>query len=170
SAATTTKATPPMILPAVSKPGLTNASGAATPENATIAEITTRITLSPTIKPDASSTPNCFVASGRGLRLACLSKNHPTTAPTTITSATCCFHGVASTNWPVLRSCKLLFAIAATLKITAVVKSAKAISDLFASGDTYGLTPNTSSKAAPITTRMPIPDNGLLEEPINPAM
>jgi hypothetical protein len=75
-----------MILPAVSKPGLTNASGADTPENATIAEITTRITLSPTIKPDASSTPSCYVASGRGLRLARLSKNHPTTAPTTTIS------------------------------------------------------------------------------------
>jgi hypothetical protein len=37
----------------------------------------------------------------------------------------CCFHGVASTSWPVLRSCRLLFAIAATLKTTAVVKSAK---------------------------------------------
>ena len=82
----TTKATPPMILPAASKPGPTNASGAATPENATIAEITTRITLSPTIKPEASSTPSCFVASGRGLRLACLSKNQPTTAPTTTIS------------------------------------------------------------------------------------
>jgi hypothetical protein len=30
--------------------------------------------------------------------------------------------------------------------------------------------PNTSSKAAPITTKMPMPDNGLLDEPINPAM
>ena len=51
-------------------------------------------------------------------------------------SATCCFHGVASTSWPVFRSCRLLFAIAATLKITAVVKSAKAMSALVASGPT----------------------------------
>src|SRR5438876_9511032 len=87
-----------------------------------------------------------------------------------MTSATCCFHGVASSNWPVLRSCRLLFAIAATLKITAVVKSAKAIRDLPASGDTYGFTPNTRSNAAPITTKMPMPDNGLLDEPIKPAM
>src|SRR5512132_19741 len=84
--------------------------------------------------------------------------------------ATCCFHGVASTSCPVLRSCKLLLAIAATLKITAVVKSANAISALLASGDTYGFTPITSSNAAPITTKMPMPDNGLFEEPINPAM
>ena len=89
---------------------------------------------------------------------------------TPITSATCCFHGVAPTSWPVLRSCRLLFAIAATLKITAVVKSANAISDLPASADTYGFMPNTSSKAAPMTTRMPMPDNGLLDEPIKPAM
>src|SRR4029434_5183016 len=85
-------------------------------------------------------------------------------------NATCCFHGVASTNCPVLRSCKLLLAIAATLKITAVVKSANAISALLASGDTYGFTPITSSNAAPITTKMPMPDNGLFDEPINPAM
>src|SRR6266567_5187610 len=89
---------------------------------------------------------------------------------TPITSATCCFHGVASTNWPVLRSCRLLFAIAATLKITAVVKSANAINALPESGDTYGFTPITSSNAAPITTSIPIPDSGLLEEPIRPAM
>ena len=39
---------------------------------------------------------------------------------------------VASTSCPVLRSCRLLLAIAATLKITAVVKSAKAIPDMIA--------------------------------------
>ena len=65
---------------------------------------------------------------------------------------------------------KLLLAIAATLKITAVVKSANAISALPASGDTYGLTPITSSNAAPITTKIPMPDNGLFDEPISPAM
>src|SRR3954467_3952733 len=41
-------------------------------------------------------------------------------AMTPMMSATCCFHGVASTSWPVFKSCKLLLAIAATLKITAV--------------------------------------------------
>src|SRR5437667_143938 len=66
---------------------------------------------------------------------------------TPMMSATCCFHGVASTSWPVLRSCRLLFAIAATLKMTAVVKSANAISALCASGDTYGFTPITSNSA-----------------------
>src|SRR5580704_2111874 len=79
-----TKARPPMIFAAVPKPTPTSASGAATPENTTIAEITTPMTLSPTIRPDASSTPSCFAASGLRLRLACLSKNQPTTAPTTI--------------------------------------------------------------------------------------
>src|SRR5438132_2660736 len=49
-------------------------------------------------------------------------------------------------------------------------ESANAISALPASGDTYGFTPNTSSSAAPITTKMPMPDSGLLEEPIRPAM
>src|SRR5437763_834647 len=73
-----------MILPAVSKLGPTSASGAATPENTTIAEITTPITLSPTIKPEASNTPSCFVASGLALRSARLSKNQPTMAPRTI--------------------------------------------------------------------------------------
>ncbi len=33
---------------------------------------------------------------------------------TPMISATCCFQGVASTSWPVLRSCRLLFAIVAT--------------------------------------------------------
>ena len=87
-----------------------------------------------------------------------------------MTSATCCFQGVASTSCPVLRSCRLLFAIAATLKMTAVVKRANAIRALFASGETYGFTPRTSSNAAPITTRMPMPESGLLDEPIKPAM
>ena len=45
-----------------------------------------------------------------------------------------------------------------------------AISALLASGPTYGFTPTTSSSAAPITTRMPIPESGLFDEPISPAM
>src|SRR5438094_3484293 len=49
-------------------------------------------------------------------------------------------------------------------------KSANAISDLPASGDTYGFTPSTRSNAAPITTRIPMPESGLFEEPIKPAM
>ena len=77
---------PPMMIAAVSKPGPTSASGADLPENTTIAEITTPITLSPTIKPDASNTPSCFVASGLALRSARWSKNQPAMAPTTIIS------------------------------------------------------------------------------------
>mgnify|MGYP003693721443 CR=1 FL=1 len=46
-----------MIIPAVSKPAPTSASGAPMPEKTTIAEMTTPIVLSPTINPDASNTP-----------------------------------------------------------------------------------------------------------------
>src|SRR5882724_1182937 len=81
---TRTKAAPPIMMPAVSKSGPTNASGAPLPEKAAIAVITTRITLSPTIRPEANNTPNCFVSSGLDVRLARRSKIHPTTAPTTI--------------------------------------------------------------------------------------
>ena len=49
-------------------------------------------------------------------------------AITPITSATCCFHGVASTSWPVFRSCRLLLAMVATANTTAVTNSAKATS------------------------------------------
>ena len=45
----------------------------------------------------------------------------PKTTP--MTSATCCFHGVAPTSWPVLRSCRLSFAIVAMQKTTAEVNS-----------------------------------------------
>ena len=45
----------------------------------------------------------------------------PKTTP--ITRATCCFHGVASTSWPVLRSCRLSFAIVAMQKTMAAVNS-----------------------------------------------
>src|SRR5437870_2262684 len=55
-----------MMIAAVSKLGATSANGAALPEKTTMAEITTPITLSPTINPEASRTPTCFVASGRG--------------------------------------------------------------------------------------------------------
>ena len=49
-----------------------------------------------------------------------------TSAPkhTPITSATCCFHGVAPTSWPVLRSCRLSFEIVATPKTMPVTISA----------------------------------------------
>ena len=49
-----------------------------------------------------------------------------TTAPasTPTISAACCFHGVASTSWPVFRSCRLSLAMVATLSSTAVTKRA----------------------------------------------
>src|SRR6266446_2891209 len=83
------KPSPPRNLPAVSKPGPTSASGASLPEKTIIAEITTPIMPSPTINPDASSTPSCFVCSGRAVRSARLSNNHPATAPTTIIRVLC---------------------------------------------------------------------------------
>ena len=45
-------------------------------------------------------------------------------AMTPMTSATCCFQGVASTSWPVFRSCRLLLAMAATANTTEVTNSA----------------------------------------------
>src|SRR5580658_7605646 len=52
------------------------------------------------------------------------------TAParTPSTRATCCFHGVASTSWPVFRSCRLLFAMVATANTMAVTNKANATS------------------------------------------
>ena len=51
-----------------------------------------------------------------------LSTGGMTMAPKTtpMTSATCCFHGVESTSWPVLRSWRLSFEMVATPKTTAV--------------------------------------------------
>src|SRR5882724_9289347 len=83
------KPSPPRNLPAISKPGPTSASGASLPEKTIIAEITTPIMPSPTINPDASSTPSCFVDSGLAVRPARLSNNHPATAPTTIIRVLC---------------------------------------------------------------------------------
>src|SRR5262245_35674962 len=83
------KARPPRITAAVWKPGPTSANGASLLENTMIAEITTPMMPSPTINPDASSTPSCFVASGFAVRSARLSNNHPATAPTTIIRVLC---------------------------------------------------------------------------------
>src|SRR4029077_20466324 len=71
------KPSPPRILPAVSKLGPTSANGASLPEKTIIAEITTPIIPSPTINPDASSTPSCFVDSGLEVRSAPLPTKHP---------------------------------------------------------------------------------------------
>ncbi len=92
----------------------------------------------------------------------------PAITPTT--KAHCCLDGVASTNWPVLRSCRLLLAIAATVNTTDVTSKANATSPFSLPGAISGLMPNTSSSAAPMTTRMPMPDSGLFDDPIRPAM
>ena len=73
---------PPRTIPAVSNfarigihfaktpSGPTSASGAGFSETALIREITTAIMPSPTIRPDARSTPSCFAAPGLGVRSA----------------------------------------------------------------------------------------------------
>ena len=92
----------------------------------------------------------------------------PAITPTT--NAHCCLDGVASTNCPVLRSCRLLLAIAATVNTTAVTSRANATSPFSWPASICDFSPNTSSSAAPITTKIPIPDSGLLDEPIKPAI
>jgi hypothetical protein len=86
------------------------------------------------------------------------------------TRAACCFHGVASTSWPVFRSCRLLLAIDAMANTTEVRNSANAVSALPASGPAAAFTPTTRKIAATSTARMPTPDSGLFDEPIRPAM
>ena len=51
----------------------------------------------------------------------------PTTQP--IRRATCCFQGVAPTNWPVFKSCKLSLEIAAIATTTEVMKRAIAVAN-----------------------------------------
>ncbi len=60
--------------------------------------------------------------------------------------------------------------MAATANTTAVTNSAKATSACWPLAATFDCTPNTSSSAAPITTRMPMPESGLFDEPMSPAM
>ena len=50
-------------------------SGKSFPENATNAATSTPIRPSPTIMPEASSTPSCLVASGLGARAACAGRS-----------------------------------------------------------------------------------------------
>ena len=57
--------------------------------------------------------------------------SEPKTTP--ITRATCCFHGVAFTSWPVLRSWRLSFEIVAMQNTIADVNSVYAISAVFSS-------------------------------------
>src|SRR6185437_1468927 len=87
-----TNTMPPIQIAAPWKPSPTSASGAlrlAKPslsENATSAATITPSRLSPTIRPEASSTPSCLVGSGLGPRSARLSNQAPTSAPTTTIS------------------------------------------------------------------------------------
>ncbi len=92
----------------------------------------------------------------------------PATTPTM--SATCCRHGVASTNCPVFRSCKLSLEMVAAQNTTDVTNKAYATRAGPAELGRNGFTTNTKAKAAPRTTRMPTPDRGLLDAPISPAM
>ena len=91
-------------------------------------------------------------------------------ASTPITSAHCCLAGVASTSWPVFRSCRLLLAIAAAANTIEVMNSANATSAFSLLAGSCERRPSTSSSAALITTMMPMPDSGLFDEPIRPAM
>ena len=84
-------------------------------------------------------------------------------------SATCCFHGVASTSWPVFRSWRLLLEMVATPKMIAVTNNAKATSALVCSPLTPGNSATRISEM-PSTDRMPTPEIGLFEAPISPAM
>ena len=88
---------------------------------------------------------------------------------TPMISATCCFHGVAPTIWPVLRSCRLSFEMVAIPNTTAAVNSVNATS---ASGLDWDSVPVMAlmSRAAESTTMMPTPEIGEFEAPIRPAM
>lgn len=88
---------------------------------------------------------------------------------TPITNATCCFHGVAPTSWPVLRSCRLSLEMVATPKVMAAANSVNATS---AVDCPLSARPKTTliNTAAMRTVRMPTPEIGLFDEPISPAM
>ncbi len=58
----------------------------------------------------------------------------------------------------------------ATANTTAVTKSAKATRAGAPWGPTARLTPTSMSRETPMTARIPMPDSGLFEEPISPAM
>lgn len=94
-----------------------------------------------------------------------------TSAPTATpaTSAICCRHGVASTSWPVLRSCKLSFEIVATQSSTAVTNSAYAIICGTPGAPALRAIASTTSDA-PSTERIASPETGLFDDPIKPAM
>lgn len=92
----------------------------------------------------------------------------PKTTP--MIRATCCFHGVAPTSWPVLRSWRLSFEIVAIQNTIADVNSVYAISAVFSS--VVEPRPCTARMATAVmtTTSRPTPDTGEFDEPIRPAM
>lgn len=85
--------------------------------------------------------------------------------------ATCCFQGVAPTKYPVFKSCKLSFEIAAVATITLVVKIAKAIANLESIGSSNKFAPKSKiTKDETIIPISPIPEIGLEEDPTSPAI
>ena len=90
----------------------------------------------------------------------------PATTPTM--SAICCRLGDAPTSWPVFRSCRLSFEIVAHAKTMPVTNSANATSAGRISG--VGDTASISTDAHETMPRMPMPEIGLFDAPISPAM
>ena len=80
---------------------------------------------------------------------------------------------MAPTNCPVFKSCKLSLEIAAILTITLVIKIANAVANIVPLGIlntlNASLSPNTT-KEDTIIPRIPIPEMGLAEVPISPAI
>jgi hypothetical protein len=85
--------------------------------------------------------------------------------PVPTINMTCCFHGVAPTSQPVLRSCRLSPAMAAAHATTAPMRMAAAAPFPPAS-------PNTTRRRSEANRRvaMVTPETGLLDEPTSPVM
>ena len=90
-----------------------------------------------------------------------------------INKATCCFHGVAPTSKPVFKSCKLSLEIAAILVITLVIKIANAVASKvpYSELNKPARLPNANTtREETMIPKIPIPEIGLEEVPIRPAM
>lgn len=85
---------------------------------------------------------------------------------TPITNATCCFHGVAPTSWPVLRSCRLSLEMVATPNTMAAVNRVNATSACTCESSVSPKVP-LMRIAAISTTRMSTPEIGLLDDPMS---
>ena len=83
-------------------------------------------------------------------------------------SAICWRIGDAPTSWPVLRSCRLSFEIVAQANTIDVMNSANATSAVRLSA--VGGTATTRIDAQSTIDRMPMPEIGLFDAPISPAM